>query len=68
MANEVESTGAGIWVRKRDRSLDGLVGALTKLVSDDRFIQRASQLARSLSREPDGAEIAAQLIEQLLLA
>jgi UDP:flavonoid glycosyltransferase YjiC (YdhE family) len=65
MANEVEATGAGIWVRKRDRSLDGLVGVLTKLVSDDRFIQRASQLARSLSREPDGAEIAAELIEQL---
>jgi hypothetical protein len=27
----------------------------------------ASQLARSLSREPDGAEIAAELIEQLPL-
>jgi rhamnosyltransferase subunit B len=67
MANEVEATGAGIWVRKRDRSLDGIVGALTRLISDDRFVERASQLARSLSCEPDGAEIAADLIEQLPL-
>jgi UDP:flavonoid glycosyltransferase YjiC (YdhE family) len=67
MANEVEATGAGIWVRKRDRSLDGVARALTWLVSDDRFIRRASQLARSLSTEPDGAEIAAELIERLPL-
>lgn len=68
MAKQVEAAGAGVWVRKRDRSLDGIAGALMRLVSDDRFIQRASQLARLLSREPDGAEIAAQLIEQLRLA
>jgi UDP:flavonoid glycosyltransferase YjiC (YdhE family) len=68
MAKEVEATGAGVWVRKRDRSLDGIAGALRRLVSDDRFTQRASQWARLLSREPDGAEIAAQLIEQLLRA
>jgi rhamnosyltransferase subunit B len=67
MANEVEATGAGIWVRKRERSVAGIAQALTRLVSDDRFIHRTSQLARSLSHEPDGAQIAAGLIERLPL-
>jgi UDP:flavonoid glycosyltransferase YjiC (YdhE family) len=67
MANEVEAAGVGIWVRKRDRSSDGILKALTRLVSDVRFGQRASDLARFLSREPDGAKTAAELIEQLPL-
>jgi rhamnosyltransferase subunit B len=67
MANEVEASGAGIWVRKRDRSLDGIAGALTRLVSDARFVQRALDLAGCLAREPDGAAAAAELIEQLPL-
>ena len=68
MANEVEAAGAGIWVRKRDRSPNGILKELTRLISDVRFAQRASDLARSLSGEPDGAKTAAELIEQLPVA
>jgi hypothetical protein len=63
MANQVERAGAGIWLRKRQRSCREITNALLRLVSRENFARRAEALASTLACERDGALVAAELIE-----